>query len=376
MGQSQSSDHAEAAAASTMEMASMSAPLPGSSPTGTHNAVGSPTCAVAGGADAATVSIFCLDTAAGSVQPFLELMRLPPAQRPAAFAAASTGVSGVLLHAPASTSIAALKVFLLAQTAAASPAAPAAKAALDALHVFAVRAPSHVHSDAAATTATASPAAATSAPSSEALVALPEAATLSTLAANGELFRLFVAGVDGNVAVNPLEDAAAAVAAPAPSELPLVLLYSHEASFGFDGDDMLLIGCCVAICACVAAAICCCVSAAKDKNAQNNQNNGGNVLKPQDYNNGNYNNGNNGNYNNAQYYNNGNGNSYYGQQPNYNYNPGSGAPGYGMPPNAYQPQQPNYYNGGYQYQQQNPQLNGQPMQPASYNPSGPAPNPL
>ncbi|KAK7200374.1 hypothetical protein NESM_000091500 [Novymonas esmeraldas] len=423
-----------------MEMESMLHYAPGTGHemvTGAAGSANSPTCYVGGAGGAGDVAVFCLDASSHSFGPLMRLMELPPPQRAAALRDASKTASGVLLHARGSTSIHALKQFLLAQASSSSPPDSA-----DALHLFAV-----YDSRAAAAGAAAGGAAAGDSADvvSKSLLVLPESMELSTLCLNTQLLFLHAAE-DGEDGRNPLtaaegapvesrssqpqrrvnvdeeeEEEAAAVTTTSTSMCAastaaaaagdgdegaagrtLVLLYSRETSFGFDGDDMLLVGCCVAICACIAAGICCCVNAAK--NNQNNQNNNGNSSKPSpNYNNGggggngvpNYDYGNNNNNNggNPQYYNNGNGGAYYGspQQYNNNYNGGgnSGAPGYGMPPNAYgnnnqnpqyqpqyQPQQqPNYYGQG-QYDQQNPQLNGVPMHPATYTPGAPVPAPL
>ncbi|CAC9493843.1 hypothetical protein conserved [Leishmania donovani] len=361
--------------------------------------VDSPTCTVssAGNASgaAAAIPILCLDASALDIRQLLKSLELPPAQCAKALQEASRKASGVLLHAPANTSVDALRQFLLAQTTSSASANTVDSGALT-LHLFALRHPLLSIADGAAADVTPSCGAAEA--SSNSLVALAESMELSELSMNNQLFFFPLLGAS-ETDCNPLaknhvgagatdsywaalrreeaevEEAAAASLSVGAGDPPitrraLVLLYTHETRFGFDGDDLLLLGCCASICACIAAGICCCMDAAKNNQQPNHVN-----TKPNYY-------GGNGV---PQYYNNGAGNAYYGQQPQQSYY-NSGAPGYGMPPNAYantntnvlqpQPLHQNYYGGGYQYQPQNQQLNGIPIQSATYVPSAPAAGPL
>lgn len=360
--------------------------------------VGSPTCTVgsAGNASgaAAVVPILCLDASALDIRQLFKSLELPPAQRAKTLQEASRKGSVVLLRAPANTSVCVLRQLLLAQTAS-SASASTVDSGASMLHLFALRHPLLSIADGAAADAT--PSCGTAEVSSNSLVALSESMELSALSMNNQLFFFplieasetdcnplvkdhdGVGATDSYWATRRREDAEVEEAAasslsvgagdPPTTRRALVLLYTHETRFGFDGDDLLLLGCCASICACIAAGICC-MNAAKD----NQQPHYGNT-KPNYY-------GGNGV---PQYNNNGVANAYYGQQPQPNYY-NSAAPGYGVPPNAYansntnvpppQPLYQNYYGGTYQYQPQNQHPSGIPIQSATYVPSAPAPGPL
>ncbi|KAG5500146.1 hypothetical protein JIQ42_04481 [Leishmania sp. Namibia] len=345
---------------------------------------------------AAGIPILCLDASAQCSDQLFKSLELRPAQRARALQEASKHASGILLHAPITTTVRDLKQFLLAQTALSVPANTVSSRAL-ALHMFAIRDPLLSSVDGAAADGVSSCGSAEA--SSNLLLALPESMELSALSMDSQLFFFpavgssrtggdplardhpCVSAMDSNPAALRQEDSGveAAVAAcpladtngiPAAGRA-LVLLYSREASFGFDGDDMLLLTCCVSICACIAAGICCCASAAKNRQTLNNAN-----AKPNSANGGNR----------VPTYNtNGGATAYYGHPPQQEYY-SSGAPGYGTRPNTYtnsysnplyQPlPQPNYYGGTSQYQPYNPQVNGIPMQPVTCTPSAPAPMPL
>ncbi|KAG5476946.1 hypothetical protein LSCM1_05279 [Leishmania martiniquensis] len=339
---------------------------------------------------ATTISVLCLETSAQNADQLCKSLVLPPTQRARALQEVSKNVSGVLWHAPVTTSVRALRQFLLEQTALPAPADTTRGGAL-ALHLFAIRDPLRCPDDAADGASSCGSAEA----SFDLLLALPETMELSTLSADRQLFFFPAVGAcaagcdpitrdhtrastaDSNFAALQHKDVDAEAAACPVTDADgvssagraLVLLYSREENFGFDGDDMLLITCCLSICACIAASICCCASAAKNSQALNvadskpNHTNGGNGVPS---------------------YNNGSATAYYGYPSQQEYY--SGAPGYGVPPNAYtnsnqnplyRPQpQPNYYGGTSQYQPHHPQVNGIPMQPATCTRSAPATVPL
>ncbi|GET89171.1 hypothetical protein, unknown function [Leishmania tarentolae] len=353
------------------------------------------TVGTAGNGDdnASVIPILCLDASVLDIDQLFKSLELPPAQRAKALQEASMKARGVLLHVPANTSVGALKRFLLTETALAASEKTLNNGAV-VLHLFALRRPLLSIADGAVTDATSS-CAIFEAPSNS-LLALAESMELSALKANDQLFFFPLIEVSesggGSLAKDHVraeaddpcgaslrredaeeEDAAAASLSvnagdPTTRSPALVLLYTHESSFGFDGDDVLLLGCCASICACIVTAICC-MSRRKKKQKPNHAN-----TQPNYY-------GGNGV---PQYYNNGAGTTYYGQPQQQNYY-SSGAPGYGMPPNAYsnssanvlqpQPPHPNYYGGAYQYQPPYQQLNAIPLQP-TYVSNAPVAGPL
>lgn len=382
---------AEGFPSSCIEMEAMlHTPTPSTQPPCTTDAAAEASRAATAPDAASTVSVFCLDVSKQSLLQLREVLETPPPQRAAAFHRVAKHSHGVLLNAPASTSLRSLQSFLVSQT----TKGRRGDVAPSSLHVFALRDPTVV-----ITNGTDAPVTVTREMSTDLLIPLSGSVELSALACDATVLAFATAdasstvqddgvssaeaqqqGTDGEVS-----DTAAAATAAART---IVLLYTRDSRFGFDGGDMLLIGCCVAICACIAAGICCCVSAAK-KNKQQQQSssandgkpNGNNSGVPDYYNNTNYNN-NNGNQN---YYNNNNG--YYGQsqQPNGNYgnpyaptgydNNNGGVNGYGAPPNAYQNN--NNYQNQYQPQQYQPQQYQQQQNYGNNNnggqPQGPAP---
>ncbi|TPP48949.1 hypothetical protein CGC20_26840 [Leishmania donovani] len=319
--------------------------------------VDSPTCTVssAGNASgaAAAIPILCLDASALDIRQLLKSLELPPAQCAKALQEASRKASGVLLHAPANTSVDALRQFLLAQTTSSASANTVDSGALT-LHLFALRHPLLSIADGAAADVTPSCGAAEA--SSNSLVALAESMELSELSMNNQLFFFPLLGAS-ETDCNPLAKNHVGAGA---TDSYWAALRREEAEVEEAAAASLSVG-------------------AGDppitRRALNNQQPNHVNTKPNYY-------GGNGV---PQYYNNGAGNAYYGQQPQQSYY-NSGAPGYGMPPNAYantntnvlqpQPLHQNYYGGGYQYQPQNQQLNGIPIQSATYVPSAPAAGPL
>nr|CAJ2474609.1 unnamed protein product [Leishmania braziliensis] len=311
--------------------------------------VDSSTCAVGSHGNAsdsaAAIPIFCLDASEQNMCQLFKWLELPPAQRAKVLQEVSKNVCGVLLHAPATTSVGDLRQFLLGQCPLRQRTPD--KSALSP-HLLAIRDP--FLSSAGGAAANGTPSGGSAKAFSNSLLTLPDSMVLSTLSMNKQLFFLpgvgaseadcnqlatghaSVGAADSYPAALGREDAEAEKAAAAsPSACAddvstagraLVLLYSYEPSFGIDCDDILLLGCCASLCACIAASICCCMNAQKDRSPSNvdtmpSSNNGGNGV--------------------PNYYNPGNGTSYCAPpppppQPPLNYYE---APGYDMPPNTY-----------------------------------------
>ncbi|KPI83416.1 hypothetical protein ABL78_7553 [Leptomonas seymouri] len=381
----------EAEGASTcVEMVAMLRdPAPSTQPL--DDQVASDTTVYATSADA--VSVFCLDVSKGSLLQLRQVLETPVPHRAAAFHDMSKHSRGLLFHAPGSTSVRAVKSFLLGQAKVWRGSDISSAEAPSSLHLFALQDPAVVVDGADG------PVVVTREVSADLLIPLTGSTELYTLSRDPTVLAFTSAdakavadapsslqssAVEGNWREAPQRDVSAlkeghttaasspASAAASPTTAPrtVVLLFTTDAYFGMDGGSMLLIGCCVALCTCIAASICCCMSSAKNKaQQQSNANNG----KP-DYNN------NNSNYNNNQQnYNNGGNNAgggYYGNpyapagynNNNANYTPP--ANGYGVPPNAYG----DYSN--YQNPYQNPYQ--PPLQPQNnndgyYNTGGPQP---
>ncbi|KPA79497.1 hypothetical protein ABB37_05326 [Leptomonas pyrrhocoris] len=343
-------------------------------------------------AAADVVSVFCLDASKQSLLRLREVLETPVTDRAAAFHRISMNSTGVLLNAPAATSLQTLKSFLLSHTGEGrvgrgDDSCRCSAEPPSSLHVFALKDPTLV------VDGVDGPVVVTREMSADLLIPLASSVDLATLGRDPTLLAftsaeanaaagasLSCAGRGNGTAAPPSEVAeptegdAPAASKSSPSvpataaAVPrtVVLLYSRDARFGMDGGIMLLIGCCVALCACIAAGVCCCMTS-KGKNNQSQQQPGNmNGGKP------NYNNNNQqyyGDNNNNQQYN-GNGGNYGNpyaptgyDNNNTNYNPP--ANGYGVPPNAYgnNTNNPNPYQNQYQQQPQpqpQPNMNNNP----------------
>jgi hypothetical protein len=348
-------------ASSGMEMETMlrdptSSYLPGDESGAGEEVSGAAAAAAAAPPSSATVSVFCLDVSKRSLLQLRQVLETPVPDRAAAFHRVAKKSHGVLLHAPASTTLQTLKSFLLSEAAKGRFGGRGSADAPSSLHVFALQDPTVVVDDSGD-----GPVVVTREMSTDLLIPLGRSVELAVLASDATILGFpsenaegaspaavsaSASAVDGVFAPAAGKGAskearqagseAGAVAAASVAPRTVLLLCTRDSSFGFDSGNMLCVGCCVAMCACIAAAICCCMTSKKSKQSS------GNDQKPNS--------------------------GYYGPppQPNGNYgNPYapngyggnmSNAPmnGYGAPPNAYNGND-NYQN---QYQnQQQPQMN-------------------